>query len=78
MSKFTNTGTGARGINVKIDKDGGPASTTWIDPGETVEIDDALVSDKALHEDIKKGDAAAKKASDDAAAAAEAAKNPQT
>lgn len=72
MSKYTNTGAGARGINVKVSKDNDGTETTWIEPGATVEIDDALISDKTLPDGIKKGDAAAKdaaKAATDQAAA---------
>lgn len=64
MSKFTNTSAGARGINIE-DEQG--HRTIWIEPGETFDIDDKVISDKAFSDDIKKGDAAAKSAADAAA-----------
>lgn len=74
MSKFTNTAAGLRGINVKDDAG---IRTVWLEPNETVEFeDDKIITDKTVHPDIKKGDAAAKdaaKAQTDAAAAETAA-----
>ena len=54
MAKFTNTGEGARGINLK---DG---TTRWVDPNETVELDEKDVVH--AHDDFEKGDKAAKEA----------------
>jgi hypothetical protein len=54
MAKFTNTAVGARGINIE----GG--ETVWVEPGQTVDVDEKTVAH--AHEDIKKGEAAAKKA----------------
>lgn len=55
MAKFTNThASGMRGINL----DSG--ETVWVEPGQTAELDEKTVAH--AHEDIKKGEAAAKKA----------------
>jgi hypothetical protein len=57
--KLTNNAPGARGVNLK---DG---TTVWVDPGKTVEVKDADVSH--AHDDLEKGDAAARKAAKDEA-----------
>ena len=49
MAKHTNHGAGMRGIN---HKDG---STTWVEPGETVEVDTKDITH--AHEDIVEGKA---------------------
>lgn len=64
MAKFTNTAEGPRGIILKGPKDehgnhsGG--DTVWIDPGQTVDVEDKEVHH--AHHELEKGEAAAKKA----------------
>jgi hypothetical protein len=62
MAKFTNTGEGPRGINLK---DG---TTVWADPGHTVEVDEKDATH--VHADFEKGDKAAKDAAKDSEAEA--------
>lgn len=52
MAYFTNATPGDRGINLK---DG---TTSWVAPGQTVKIDDKLISD--AHEDLTVSDKAPK------------------
>jgi hypothetical protein len=54
MAQFTNTASGARGINMK---DG---STTFVEPGQTVELNKTDVA--KVHPDIEEGAKAAKEA----------------
>lgn len=53
MTKFTNTGEGPRGINLKS------GGTAWADPGQTIELDEKDLADQPLHEDFGGGDSEA-------------------
>jgi hypothetical protein len=72
MAKFTNHGVGPRGINLK------DRTTRYVEPGETVEIDQADIAEKnGVHADFKAPPKAEKDADDDKKQAATAKPEPK-